>query len=366
MDSETTYAVALSHLTQAGPIRLRRVLAVAGSFEGVFALTEAELLAAKLPREAARAVLERSTVAEAERAVAQAHEEGVAIAHCLSATYPRRLAELPDAPIVLYRRGHALADVPRVVAVVGTRKPTAHGRAWCTGFVEALAEFDVALVSGLAYGVDAAAHEAAVRYGVPTVGVLAHGLQEVYPAAHRKLAHEMLAAGALVTEYPYGVRSRREYFPQRNRIVAGLADAVVVVESGARGGSMITADLACGYHRAVFAVPGRVGDGASEGCNLLIKSQRAHLITGVDDLAYVLGWRARPVAAGRATAPELPLDLDPVQHKVLELLRAAESVHVDTLLSRSSIPSGKLAVALLDLEVRGAVLSLPGKRYALT
>ena len=370
MHTETTYAIALSYLSGVGPVRARKLLALAGSYEACFGLSDAEYRQLKLPATTRQQLKERGVLTAAEREMRFVEQHGIRVVDCLHEDYPQRLAELPDAPLVLYQRGNASLAPRRAVAIVGTRKITAQGRATCERLVEELSAYGVTVLSGLAYGVDIVAHRASLRHGAPTVGVLAHGLGEIYPAAHRATAAEMLHEGALVTEYPSGMRSRREFFPQRNRVIAGMSDAVIVIESGATGGSMITAKLAGDYYRALFAVPGRVTDPMSRGCNELIKTQRANLIESARDVAFHLGWGGRGAdsqEAGFGVAAELPLQsFSPIEKSVVDLLKLEVELDIDTISHRSSLDSGQLAGALLELEFRGVVRALPGKRYTLS
>lgn len=367
MTTETTYAVALSYLGGVGPVRARKLLATAGSYEACFDLSERQLRELKLPPGATRQILERGVLAAAEREMRFVEQHGIEVVDCLSPAYPQRLSELPDAPIVLYQRGRGSLVPRRSVAIVGTRKVTAQGRATCERLVEELSDYGVTVLSGLAYGVDIVAHRASLRLGAPTIGVLAHGLGEIYPAAHRDTALDMLERGALITEYPSGMRSRREFFPQRNRVIAGMSDAVVVVESGETGGSMITAKLAGDYYRALFAVPGRTTDAMSRGCNMLIKTQRAHLVETAADVAFHLGWPSGKSSPPQDTTLELPLaSFSPIEKSLVDLLKLDVEMDIDTISHRSSLDSGQLAGALLQLEFRGIVRALPGKRYTLT
>ena len=368
MQTETLHAVALSYLSGVGPVKARKMLALAGSFEACFTLGPSEHQRLKLSAKAVQQLRGGGVLAAAEREARFVEAHGIDVLDCLHAEYPHRLSELPDAPLVLYRRGNGTLSPSRSVAIVGTRKPTAHGRAAAERLVAELSDYGVTVLSGLAYGIDIVAHRASLSAGAPTIGVLAHGLGEIYPAAHRATATQMLDAGALVTEYPSGMRSRREFFPQRNRVIAGLSDAVVVVESGERGGSMITAKLTEDYYRSLFAFPGRTSDPMSRGCNLLIKSQRAHLIDSARDIAFHLGWGSDGGAGARSTdAPELPIRaFGPIEASVVDLLKQAVELDIDTISHRSSLDSGQLAGALLELEFKGVIRALPGKRYTLT
>src|SRR5476651_53569 len=204
--------------------------------------------------------------------------------------YPKRLKSCDDAPLLLYSKGNAELNMPKVVSIVGTRNATEYGKQLCSQLIEELQQYHILIVSGLATGIDTAAHRESLKCHIPTVGVLGHGFDTMYPASNRSLAEKMQANGGLLTEYPSGTTPNRENFPQRNRIVAGIADATIVVEASIKGGALITAEIANSYNRDVFAFPGRIGDAFSEGCNFLIRNNKAQLLTCTADLAYSLGW----------------------------------------------------------------------------
>ena len=206
--------------------------------------------------------------------------------------FPSRLKHFSNAPLMLYYRGTANLNHDRIVSIVGTRKPTEHGKAICEELVDNLMAYDVLVVSGLAYGIDVTAHKKSLSLNIPNIGVLGHGLKTIYPSSHRLVAERMLQCGGLLTEYTSDIGPEREHFPMRNRIVAGLADALIVVETAKKGGSIITAELANQYNKDVFAVPGRLKDANSKGCNHLIKSHKAALIESAEDIAYVMRWES--------------------------------------------------------------------------
>lgn len=365
MSEEIRCAIALSYLTGVGPIRARRLLAHAGSYADAVVTDPAKLRELRVPDPAIRQLRDGTALRHADAELAFVERHGIRVLDCLADDYPRRLADRPDAPLVLFYRGRASLDPPRTVGIVGTRSPSSAGRDFCERLVEELAEYGVTVVSGLAYGIDVTAQRVCVRAARPTVGVVAHGLGEVYPAAHREVAREMTQHGGLLTEYPSGLRSRREFFPQRNRIIAAMSDALVVIESAERGGSMITANLAVGYDIPVFAVPGRPRDRMSRGCNLLIKNHRANLLEGVADIGYVLGWNAGDGGAPTGRANLLFQDFAPLERRVLDQLELRDELDLDELLVTLDLSSGQLATTLLELEFKGVVRSLPGKRYAI-
>ena len=365
MTEETRYAIALSYLSGVGPIRARRLLARAGGFAAAFMLPPDVYDELKIGSVAREQIASGRALELADKELSYVTRHNICVLDCLHEDYPKRLASLPDSPVVLYHRGEQSPDVPRTLAIVGTRKPTSYGRAFCDEFIAQLVDYNVTVVSGLAYGIDVAAHEACLRHGVDTVGVLAHGLAELYPAAHRQVAQQMLKGTGLLTEYPSGLRSRREYFPQRNRIIAAMSDAVVVVESAERGGSMITANLALGYDKPIFALPGRVRDKMSAGPNMLIKSNRASLLQSAADLGYLLGWEANDSGEPTRQARLLFENFEPKERRVIDALQDHDDLDIDSLLSQLDLSHGELANLILELEFKGAVKSLPGKRYTL-
>ncbi len=280
--------------------------------------------------------------------------------------YPARLRECADPPLVVYGLGTANLNRTHVIAVVGTRHISEYGKDICQKFCTELAQLvpDCLIVSGLAYGVDIHTHRACLATGLETVGVLAHGLDRIYPASHRDTAKAMATCGGLLTEYTTGTNPDKGNFVRRNRIVAGLCDATVVVESAAHGGALITARLAQDYDREVFAFPGRVGDRYSEGCNALIRDNRAALITSAADLANALGWQA----AERRCEPvqrELFPELDALQQRICDCLKKQEDIGLNRLAMALDEPVQRLSSSLFDLEMMGMVRLLPGGRYRL-
>ncbi len=282
------------------------------------------------------------------------------------AAYPSRLRECDDAPLVLYTLGTANLNAAHVVGIVGTRKATERGRDLCTAFVRDLAAAlpDVLIVSGLAYGIDVASHRASLSSHASTVGVLAHGLDRIYPSAHRSVAAQMTAqGGGLVTEYMSQSEPERQNFVQRNRIIAGMSDAVVVVESAAKGGALITADYAQGYNRDCFAFPGRVDDPYSCGCNNLIRSNAAALITSAADFLKAMDWAPLP-DAGKPVQRQIFVELSPDEERILACLcEADDGLPMDMLSMDTDIPAGRLGTLLFQLEMKGLVRTLGGTRY---
>ncbi len=281
--------------------------------------------------------------------------------------YPYRLAECNDAPLVLHSIGNADLNAKHIVSIVGTRHASEYGKSLCDNFVADLAKFvpDTLIVSGLAYGIDVCAHRAALKAGLPTIGVLAHGLDRIYPNIHRSTAKSMLEKGGLLTEFMSGTNPLPQFFVQRNRIVAGLADATVVIESASKGGSLITASLAQSYSRDCFAFPGRVNDQYSQGCNELVSRNKAALITSAYDFVEAMNWE---FATKKRSADELQTNLFPemteTETDVITALRESEDgLQVNQIVIQLDIAINKLLPILFEMEMKGYVKAVAGGRY---
>lgn len=279
--------------------------------------------------------------------------------------YPQRLLNCVDSPILLFYKGKANLNSTKVMAIIGTRSHTEYARQVTEKLVDELSIHGVTIISGLAFGVDAIAHKTALKNNLPTIGVLAHGLDKIYPYEHTSLAKEIISnQGGLLSEFKSGGKPDRHNFPQRNRIVAGMCDAVIVIETDIRGGSMITADLANGYNRDIFAVPGRITDMKSSGCNNLIKSNKAILYTSAADLLDMMGWQEIKNVP-KKKQKELFIELSPEEKSIISILSGKQSVHIDELNFCSGLSSSKVAASVLNLELNNVILSLPGKMYQL-
>lgn len=277
--------------------------------------------------------------------------------------YPYRLAQCVDAPLIMYGKGNMDVNPKHAVSIVGTRMPSERGKDWCRQFVLELAAQvpDVTIISGLAYGIDIVAHKAAIEAGVQTLIIPAHGLDRIYPATHRSVAIEALRNGGILTEYMHGVEPERYQFVARNRIVAGMADAVVVVESKARGGSLITAHMAQDYNRDVFALPGRHNDICSEGCNRIIQSNRAHLITNAADMTRAMQWETEKKQPIQTTMTDMLCELTQPQRTLYNKLRESENGwHVNQLVMETQLPYNEVAGELMMMELQNIVKSMPG------
>ena len=358
------HQIALTKTTGVGPIVARHLLAEFGSAEAVFTATKKQLRAIPYVRASmADSITAKDVLSAAEAELEFVEKHGIRLLFFSEKNYPRRLRACADAPILLYYKGNADLDNARVVSVVGTRNATAYGMSLCQELVQGLQTHGALVVSGLAHGIDSHAHRAALAHNVPTVGVLGHGLDRIYPAANRNMAARMLDNGGLLTEFPSGTTPERTNFPMRNRIIAGLADVTVVVEAAFKGGALITAEIANSYNRDVCAFPGNTQQEFSAGCNYLIKTHRAHLVHGLEDLEYLMDWTL--AATNKPAGKQLPLhvSLDPDEQNVHNIVREAGSIGIDDLMIQLHWPQSKLAMTLLQLELKGAIVALPGKMY---
>lgn len=278
--------------------------------------------------------------------------------------YPQRLLNCFDCPTLLYYRGNADLNTSRIISIVGTRNNSDYGKAVCEKFIEKLKEENVLVVSGLAFGIDTIAHRASLKNNLNTVAVLAHGLDRIYPSQNKSLAKQITEQGGLLTDFISNTNPDKQNFPRRNRIVAGMCDAVVVIESGKKGGSLITAELGNGYNKDVFAIPGRVTDSKSEGCNYLIKNNKAALINTADDFLELMNWSGQEKRAVKKQR-ELFIELSPDEKVVVDILQQQDAIHIDELYFKSGLNSSSVAAALLMLEMQNLIISLPGKVYRL-
>lgn len=308
-------------------------------------------------------MVSREAIQHAQKELEFIEKHNIELYYYKDTNYPYRLAQCVDAPLLLYGKGNIDVNPQHAVSVVGTRMPSERGKDWCKRFVLDLAAQvpNVTIISGLAYGIDVIAHKAAIEAGIPTIIIPAHGLDRVYPAVHRSVAVQSLGKGGILTEYTTGTEPERFNFVARNRIVAGMADAVVVVESKARGGSLITAQMAQDYNRDIFTVPGRPDDVCSAGCNQLIKQQKAQLIEYAADLLSAMRWEEQTKQPRQTTMTEMLYDLTPTQQQLINLLRDAENgMHINQLVMETQLTYGTVSAELMMMEIQEIVKSMPG------
>lgn len=359
-----THQIALTLIKGVGHITAKRLLDHFGTAEAVFAASAKALLQTEGISAAITAeLLQTNALKLAEVQADFIRDRKIKALFYTDDDYPQRLKNCYDSPVLLYYKGTANLNHKRIVSVVGTRNASPQGLLLCRQLVKALQPYQVLIVSGLAYGIDVSAHQQSLTSHIPTVGVLAHGLDRLYPAAHRGTSVAMMANGGLLTEFPLHTMPIPANFPKRNRIIAGLADVTVVVEAALKGGALITADIANSYDRDVFAFPGRTTDEYAQGCNFLIKTNRAGLLSQAADLAYYMGWEAViPIE----TPQELFVynDLSALELKIVKALHAMP-LRIDELGVKTGIEQSRLAMPILNLELREIIISMPGMGYRL-
>lgn len=365
MDQERISFLALHFTPGIGDFLVKQLVSYCGSAEQVFKTPKGKLL--KIPgvgEVSAEAIKQGDSFLEAEKELKKAERDEVELILYTDKKYPVRLKAIEDAPALLYYKGNQNLNVPKAVGIVGTRQATEYGKEMVERICQELVPHHPLIISGLAYGIDIAAHKAALKNNLPTIGVMGSGMDIIYPAAHKDIAKKMQNLGALITENRFGTKPDAHNFPARNRIIAGMCDALIVVEAAEKGGALITADIANSYNKDVFAVPGNLIQSYSEGCNKLIKTNRANLYASVKDLEYIMNWSAETTAVAQTV-----LDLsafDENEQKVIRILKERNApVMIDELSFKSSLSPSHLASLLLTLEFKNVVKSLPGKMFAL-
>ena len=361
------YRIGITLIKGIGNNIAKNLIAYVGSEEGVF--KEKQALLAKIPgigEVLSKEIVSQDVLARAEAEMLFIQKNKIKCNYYTDKDYPYRLKECHDSPIMLYSKGNCDFNNGKFISIVGTRNATDVGRENCKKFINELSEFqpNTIIVSGLAYGVDICAHKAALDAGLPTIGVMGHGLDRLYPASHRPTAVKMLENGALLTEYLSGTNPDRPNFVQRNRIIAGMCDALVVVESAAKGGALITGEMANDYNRDTFAFPGRIGDEWSAGCNALIKSNKAALIESAEDLMRYMSWEKADAKKELSIQTALFQDLSSDEQNIVAVLRqTVDGIQINELAISLGFPHSKLSSMLLEMEFKGVVKCAPGSVY---
>jgi len=360
------YKIAISLIPGIGSVTARNLIAYVGSVQGVFQEKEKNLM--KIPgigEVNAQRVVRQNVLERAKREVEFILKNRIQTFFYLDDNYPTRLKGCSDAPIILYYKGNANLNERRIISVVGTRNATNYGKEMCEELIRNFSEksYRILVVSGLAYGIDVQAHKACLKYNVPTVGVFAHGLDNIYPQLHAPVASKMLGNGGLLSDFISETKIDRQNFLRRNRIIAGLADATIIVESAEKGGALVTADIANSYNRDVFAFPGRSTDLYSRGCNKIIKLNEAVLIENQADIEKAMNWDIK-ASTNRTYQTSLFVELTPEEQKLVDLLKGGERF-VDEITIETQMSMSKVSALLLGLEFKGMIISLPGKMYRL-
>ena len=366
MQNDLLYQIALSLTPNIGPVQAKILIEQLGSAETVFKTKATQLKSIEgIGEIRANSIKNFSKFNEAEDEIKFIEKYNIVPLFITDKNYPQRLLNCYDSPELLYYKGNADLNTSKIVSIVGTRNHTDYGKQLTEKLIKELTEQHVLIVSGLAYGIDAIAHKAALKNNLQTVGVLAHGLDQIYPTHHSSLAKDMIKEGGLLTEFRSRTNPDKHNFPTRNRIVAGMSDATIVIETGIKGGSMITAELANSYNKDVFAFPGKITDSKSAGCNFLIKSNKAILLTDAEELVEIMGWEEKSHKSTAKKQKELFIELSQEEKIVINILKEKDGVHIDELNHKSGLSSSAVAAAMLNLELQNVILSLPGKIYQL-
>jgi len=362
------YYIAIDMIPGIGSINAKRLIAYCGGAGAVFKEKKANLQ--KIPgigNLLSKSISQQTVLERAEKEIEFIERYSITALVYVDKNYPERLKVCEDGPVVFFLKGDVDLNSSKVMAVVGTRGATDYGKAVCEQLVAdlVLAGHSPIIVSGLAYGIDICAHRAALKHGLKTVAVLGHGLDTIYPSEHKNSAKEIMANGAILSDFPSKTKADRQNFIKRNRIIAGLSDITVGVESGVKGGALITADIANSYSRDVAAVPGRVGDRFSEGCNELIRLNKAALVTSALDITQLMGWEVETDVIKHPVQHTLFAELSKEEHRLVELLAMQEKESIDMLAIKAQLSVSKVSALLLNLEFSGIVKSFPGKLYGL-
>jgi len=363
-EPEIIAALRLQAIPNIGDVTAKKLIAHCGSPIAVFEDKQHHLLKIDgIGKYTLRSLHDPIHLKEAESEFKFLTKEKIVTSYFMDEGYPKHLKHCVDGPILLFQRGNINLTQQKIISVVGTRNVTNYGTSFCEAFIEEIAPVDPIIVSGLAYGVDITVQKAAMDRGLQTIACLAHGLNQIYPKAHQKYQNKIVENGGFVTEFWSTSNPDRENFLKRNRIIAGMSKATIVVESAEKGGSLVTADLAHGYNREVFAVPGRTTDKLSKGCNDLIKYQKAHMLTSAAELIYLLGWDLEDKKEEQAVQKQLFVELDETEQSIYSYLQINGKQLLDNVALECNLPIFKASSTLLGMEMKGVIRPLPGKMF---
>lgn len=361
------YQIGLTLIPGIGSINAKKLISYLGSVDEVFRAKKNQLL--KIPgfgEFIANEIINQNVLKTAEQELKFIEKEKINTTFYLDKNFPERLKHCEDSPVLLFYKGQTDFNTSKIISIIGTRNATPEGKEITEKLIEDLTVtgHNPVIVSGLAYGIDIYAHKAALKNNLQTFAVLGHGLDIIYPAQHKSVAEKIISQGALISEFISNSRVDKQNFVRRNRIVAGISDATIVVESGEKGGALITAEIANSYNRDVFAFPGRISDKYSEGCNKLIKSNKAMLIESYKDLEYILGWDISENKKNNIQ-PSLFYEFSEDEKKIVEILKQENELLIDTISARTHLPMSKVSASLLNMEFAGILKCLPGKIFSL-
>lgn len=362
LEEELFAVLKLQATPNVGDIIAKKLIRVIGSAEQIFKEKKSSLLKIDGIGEFVVKQLQKTEIIEqAEHEMNYIQKGAIKYTYFLDENYPRRLKHCVDGPLLLFYDGNVNWNQEKIVSIVGTRNLTNYGRSFCNDLVEHLAAYNPIIVSGFAYGTDICAHKAAIENNLQTFAVLAHGLDDLYPKVHKKYMRSVMENGGFLTEFWHKEKPFRENFLKRNRIVAGISQATIIIESAEKGGSLVTADIANSYNRDVFALPGRFDDAYSKGCNNLIKNNQAHLLNSPDDIVKMLNWDVPQQQ--EIIQPKLFIDLNLEEQKIYDYLQNNGKQLLDVIAMDCEIPVYKLSSLLIQMELKGAIKSLPGKMF---
>lgn len=365
MTNPLLYQIALTLLPGVGDTTAKKLVSYCQGVEAIFHQKKSHLMAIPdIGPKIAETIVNQTVLARAEEELKFIESNGISPLFYTDANYPKRLRECEDGPILLYTQGNINFNNQKVISIVGTRKITHYGRKITEQMIEGLAPLNCLVVSGLAFGVDITAHKACLQHNLPTVGIVAHGLDMMYPAQHRKYVDKMMENGGWATDFMSGSFPDKMFFPKRNRVIAGLADATLVIEAAEKSGTLITAELALGYQRDVLAVPGNVDQELSTGCNRLIRDNKAALVTGPQDVIDIMGWQTESKSP-KILQPRLFVDLSAEEESLVNLLQKEGPMPIDSIGLKAGLTASKCSSMLFTLEFKGVIRALPGKIYQL-
>lgn len=358
--SEIFYRIALGLINGIGPVKYKKLIKHFHTAEQVFEENEKALHKSNiLNRSLVEAIKKFQQFDIVEKEMQFIEKNNIKVLCFDDHTYPNTLKQCSDSPIILFQKGNFEWNQQHTLSIIGTRAMTEYGKKMCEDLIEKFKPYNIAIVSGLAYGVDITAHRQSLQLDIPTIGIVAHGLQTIYPTIHNSVAQKMQEQGAIVSEYMSGTNLEKGNFPSRNRIVAGISEATIVIETDMRGGSMITAELAFSYNKEIFCFPGRANDIKSAGCNYLIRKLKAQLITKAEDLIEEMNWCNTQKTQG--IQQKLFIELTAVEQKIYDTVCAQEKIFIDKLIYETQLSNAEIASALLNLEMQKIIKILPGK-----
>lgn len=365
-ENELFYLLQLQKTPNLGDISAKKLIQKLGSAEAVFKEKKSALLKIDgIGPFRIDQLQNQSYAALAEDELHFIQKQGITVWTYQDAKYPEHLKQCVDGPLILFSKGNIRMQNKPIISIVGTRKITTYGATICQQLIEELAKWDVVVVSGYAFGVDITAHRAALKNNLQTVACLAHGFDQIYPKEHKKYQEDVEANGGFITEFWSSDVFDRNNFLKRNRIIAGISEATIVIESASRGGSLVTAELANSYHREVFAVPGRIGDKQSAGCNHLIKTHQAQLLTSVSDLVYLLNWNTAETPK-KPIQKQLFVELNAEEKKIITYLEQKQKQHIDQIALQCNLSLQQAVSLLFTLEMKGLIVAFPGKIYGIS